>query len=90
MAPDSWDDQETKQDRPRWGMDAEGKEQALFCPPTKDLELTALSIGARRVGCQAEVVASILGKDWLDPQGTLGQNLQPGTEGGLPWRPVHH
>lgn len=51
--------------------------------PTEDPEVTALPIGARRVGRQAEVVASVLGEDWLDPQGTLGQNLQPGMEGGV-------
>lgn len=63
---------------------AEGKEYAhLPCSPTEDPEVTALPIGACRVGRQAEVVASVLGKDWLDPQGALGQNLQPGMEGGV-------
>lgn len=50
-------------------------------PPTEDLEVTALPVGACSVGRQAEVVAGILGKDWLDPQGALGQNLQPRTGG---------
>lgn len=51
--------------------------------PTQDLEVTALPVGASGVGGQAEVVAGILGEDWLDPQRTLRQNLQPGTQGGL-------
>lgn len=28
-------------------------------------------------------MAGILGEDWLDPQGTLWQNLQPGIQGGV-------
>jgi hypothetical protein len=52
-------------------------------PPTEDPEVMALPVGASRVGRQAEVVTGILSKDWLDPQGTLGQNLQPGTKGGV-------
>ena len=51
--------------------------------PTEDPEVTALTIGTCRVGRQAEVVAGILGEDWLDPQGTLRQNLKPGTQGGV-------
>lgn len=63
-------------------MDAEGKEHAFPRLPTKDLEMAALPIRACRVGCKTEVVAGVLGKDGLDPQGTLGQDLQPGMEGG--------
>lgn len=48
----------------------------LLPPPTKDPEVSALPIGACRVGCQAEVVAHVLGQDWLDLQRTIWKNLQ--------------
>ena len=63
--------------------DAEGKKSTFPCLLTKDLEVKALPIRTCGVGCQAEVVASVLGEDWLDPQGTLRQKLKPGTEGGV-------
>lgn len=53
--------------------------------PTEDPEVTTLPIRTCRVGCQAEIVASVLSEDWLDPQGTLRQNLKPGTQGGDTW-----